>query len=675
MKTFLGRLLLLGVLLLGGAAAWAQDDTIPREAAINAARQLLGTRPLRWTFERFFETRDSSLGCPSAPKGDLGRPVIPYRFVLSYPSGEYVVWASSDGTVVVLCDEKFAAAGLPAATVAPPATPVVAEGACVLSPLGAFANVREVPSIEGRQVGQIFSGQFFPVIAINSNPSDVWYFTTGGWVSRQAANVTGNCAALPIDDTRTGTGAGLTAPTTNVDLARALQEYACPPDFAGYMPPRIRVGDKTAKIGGGTIPNTLRSQPIANDAIGVRLGVIQPNRVLDRVANGPACSGGIVWWYVEIDGNVGWTAESDFARSDYFIEPMPGFEVVTLPRGTDYTPVRLNQRTDSAGAVDDIAFSANSRYLYVGSRVGSQLAGMTHALVEYDLASNAPTDRGVGVPAEIARVQVVADGTVFVSDRAGNVVVADVAMNVKQQLTGLFAVNESAGRNVASSDGRFVAHLGCQPNGLSDRGFCTASTLTLRSVATSAVIWSVNLPRDVLVDRLYFAPDDSGIVAFGFDAVFLFDRATGMQLSRFGTGVFASGMLDIAFHPSTGEVLTSTCKNALATGGCTQGEITLWNPLSGQVLGIVLTNANAPTSLLYSPDGTLIFVGDADGKILVRYGATGELARELVLPADSFGVPQAVYRMAISPDGTKLAVVSSRTFDVYLFDITKLYKE
>lgn len=677
MRRYLTFLALVVTLLIGGLTA-AQDEAIAREAAIAAARQVLNARPVQWAFERFFETRDSSLGCPSAPKGDLGRAVIPYRFTLTYGTGDYVVWASSDGTVVVLCDEKFATVTGNATPVTPATveTPVVTDGACVLSPIGAFANVREVPTVDGRQVGQIFSGQFFPVIATNSNPSDIWYFTTGGWVSRQAAVVTGNCAALPVDETRTGTGAGLTAPTSNIDLARALQDYACPPDFAGYKPPRIRVGEKTAKIGGGTIPNTLRSQPIANDAIGARLGVIQPNRVLDRVANGPACSGGIVWWYVEIDGNIGWTAESDFAREDYFIEPMPGFEVFTASAAQpaiEYIPTILNQRTDALGTSNALAFSADDRYLYVATRIGTDPNNLVNALVEYDTLLNAATDRGVAIPAPISHIQVLAQSGVVTIDSVGNIIITNATLDVQLQLANADAVQSFGNTNVLSSDGRFIAFLGCRPNSTGEQGACGAFTLNLRSVNTPDLIWSVTLPQGEAFSKVLFSPDDNSILVSGFGASYLFDRAVGTQLSRMSNSNDTFGMLDATFNPRTGEVLTSICKNTTPSTGCTQGEITLWNPLTGQAIGIVLTNPANPLRVLYSPDATLIFIGDADGNILVRYGATGELAQALQVPARA-DAPRSVAQLVISPDGTKLAAMSDDGV-VYFWDITKLYKQ
>lgn len=37
------------------------------------------------------------------------------------------------------------------------------------------------------------------------------------------------------------------------------------------------------------------------------------------VINGPACSGGVRWWQVEMaDGTVGWAAEAD--ASEYFLQ-------------------------------------------------------------------------------------------------------------------------------------------------------------------------------------------------------------------------------------------------------------------------------------------------------------------------------------------------------------------
>lgn len=97
---------------------------------------------------------------------------------------------------------------------------------------------------------------------------------------------------------------------------------ACPPDFTGFMTPRIVLGAATARVGNGGSPNRLRDQPSVS---GVQVGQIQPGRTINQILGGPACSGTYVWWFVEVDGLQGWTVESDSSDDgSYFLEPVGG---------------------------------------------------------------------------------------------------------------------------------------------------------------------------------------------------------------------------------------------------------------------------------------------------------------------------------------------------------------
>lgn len=60
------RWFLLLVCLMTAVPLAAQDDRLPREAALAAAQQRLGTRAQSWTYTILAPTTSATLGCPTA---------------------------------------------------------------------------------------------------------------------------------------------------------------------------------------------------------------------------------------------------------------------------------------------------------------------------------------------------------------------------------------------------------------------------------------------------------------------------------------------------------------------------------------------------------------------------------------------------------------------------------
>ena len=104
----------------------------------------------------------------------------------------------------------------------------------------------------------------------------------------------------------------------------------------------MAVGFANAQVVVSGSPNALRTYPSTDDAVGQRLGVIQPGRTINRVISGPVCNQGFVWWLVEFDGATGWTAESNDATDAYFIEPLGNVQPVPAATTAFTTPVANN---------------------------------------------------------------------------------------------------------------------------------------------------------------------------------------------------------------------------------------------------------------------------------------------------------------------------------------------
>lgn len=100
--------------------------------------------------------------------------------------------------------------------------------------------------------------------------------------------------------------------------AAPLATPACPPaDDTGFLLPRLSISVQ-GRVSAGGIPNLIRDQPGSS---GNALGQIPPGEAF-TVLDGPRCSllDKIVWWQVNYNGVIGWTAEGK--DGEYWLEPL-----------------------------------------------------------------------------------------------------------------------------------------------------------------------------------------------------------------------------------------------------------------------------------------------------------------------------------------------------------------
>lgn len=87
---------------------------------------------------------------------------------------------------------------------------------------------------------------------------------------------------------------------------------SCP--TIGDLPTRLKPGMWAKTVAGFTINR--RAEP---DLQSARTGQI-PNGDIVRVADGPRCADGYVWWQLNYDSMMGWTAEGDVKDGSYWLE-------------------------------------------------------------------------------------------------------------------------------------------------------------------------------------------------------------------------------------------------------------------------------------------------------------------------------------------------------------------
>lgn len=98
-----------------------------------------------------------------------------------------------------------------------------------------------------------------------------------------------------------------------------------------FQPTRLYVGGIGRVVTQPSVPNRIRTQP---NFAGVVIGRI-PAGAQFTVLGGPQCGAGILWWYVDYAGVVGWTAEGNGVT--YYLEPV----ATTPPPSACLLPNRL----------------------------------------------------------------------------------------------------------------------------------------------------------------------------------------------------------------------------------------------------------------------------------------------------------------------------------------------
>lgn len=324
-------LLLLGQALL---VARAQPADALAAAYRAAAPFVAAESPPRATLLR--EVTTSALGCELLAGLPLTQALDAWRFDFPTPAGDFAVHTTVDGNLAQLCDARVPNLGaglIPLASQTGSAASLRQDESCWLRANKDGLNVRESPM--GNVAAKIDRLQQHQ--ALGANAAGDWLFYREGWVKRAAARLTGNCEDLP---------------TLDPALAASGVIHFCPSGFAGFLPPRINLGSRTARSASATFANRLREGPLPDAPL---IAEISPRQILDAVLDGPACQGSYVWWQVAVAGQIGWTIESDSRANFYYLEPYQPPALQPHSPATQPRPPTL-RRIDKPGApIDTIA--------------------------------------------------------------------------------------------------------------------------------------------------------------------------------------------------------------------------------------------------------------------------------------------------------------------------------
>lgn len=528
--------------------------------------------------------------------------------------------------------------------------------ACYVTPVAAFSNIRNQPTTDSAQVAQIFENSIFQVSA-QTTASD-WFFIQPGWVAASVVQTIGACDAVTVNTDLVGVGFAedTAAGTQDATVALALSQYACPANFESYLEPRIRVGFGTAAVQTGGVPNTLRNFPDVDDSIGAPIGTIQPGRTLDRVINGPVCNQGFVWWQVEIDGETGWTAESNAASGDYFLEarddttpetttisapvvaeqaapppptqaptPIPQAVAQAQPQqpavvanveGAAFTVQQGNQ------AIVDLALNTpQNTALYVASDTPTQADGVSGIVQIWDLTSLSIATR-FNVTDDALYVRQAESGSRSIAVAGGNGIVSIVDPNTLALLQLI-----STGANAAANDAQFA--LSADGNALvvsncADPS-CVTSLITLYTPINGAPVWATQQPNH-RVTAITISGDT--VITAGNDGVNFWSLVDGSLLRSYANPT-DQPISDVAVSVDGSLGLLVGCEVGGADA-CSQGRIALLDANGASLIGVVTAHSSAIQEVMYSPSGAVFATSDGN-EIIVRNSSDGvERARYTV---------------------------------------------
>lgn len=537
---------------------------------------------------------------------------------------------------------------------------------CFVTPIGAFVNVRARPDETSERVAIMEENTIFQALARSLD--NLWIFIEPGWVSTTVTNAVGTCDGVVVNDSLIGIGSPEDVPPANTSVASALAQFACPPNFEGYLAPRITIGRGTARIADGGFPNTLRSFPTTDSLVGERLGTIQPGRTLDRVINGPACNQGFVWWYVEIDGQEGWTAESSINDDDYFIvstdeaaaaaTPLPtatpGVQQIAtaLPTSTPI-PTAAAQTTDApltlmsdAAPIRAAAFNRDGTLLYVAAETpgfGDATAGVVQV---WDIATQMQVN-AIAVPSGLIDIAYLPQANQLVIG-AGNGTLTfydGTTLEEISMLTGLLAQAEQAGFAFSPDETQFTL-TDCADE------LCATGLIQTYNAATGELLWQVEEAGHIPGRIVRYNPQGDLVATTGGDGVRTWQAQTGEVVSYF---VHTSDVriTDMGFVTESGDQSVLVGCNLLSdTDLCESGRVELVETNTATALGQLTGIEAAVTAAVPDPTVSRGTVAQRDGVIRIISTVTGETIQTLAAPADL--ITDLVY----APDGVMLAATT-----------------
>lgn len=463
--------------------------------------------------------------------------------------------------------------------------------------------------------------------------------------------------------------------------ARA-QSSNCPSDYAGFLAPRLEVGQRGIVIPGGS-GNRLRFSP---DARAEQIGTLPPGTEFD-IVDGPQCdsAASIVWWkVVTADDMQGWTAEG-LLPDDYFLAPLgisaptatatvtpspyPTLPPTPTPTAVSLPPLDLPDREvlspdnfqniqvigqfPSTASTGTLFLSPDMNYLFVVS-AGAFRSKHTNV---YTFPGLQPITQGL--PLDGASGKEVGGGRpddLFAE--AGRLLVSvdfhDEDILFYRPGDGSFTLDSQSFRFLRVADlnaaGILAVGFSILGTGNSQPFLC----LIDHSGDTYAPGDRLCLPQETGIEALTFLPDDLRLLAGSKNGLTLVDVRSGKTLQTFPYTMVSGGALAVLPGASDGLPTVLVSKEGFILSiNLETGDQRTYPSGEGQVANRIILNADGSQIMVIMPTTNI-------PQVLIMDVAAKAVLHQNVL----YGGEDAAY----SPDG-KLAFINNEIYNAHSWQL------
>jgi hypothetical protein len=436
------------------------------------------------------------------------------------------------------------------------------------------------------------------------------------------------CSVTP-EVSETPTGAEATAEPGEPAFSNRL--CPTPPADISYIQTRLTTGIQARVLPG--LPNRLRAEPSTQ---ATQIGEI-PGGAVFTVTNGPTCDvEGYVWWEVNYDGSVGFTAEG---RTDlgYLIEPLPplalptGMAPITPDDFAILSEVTRLQGNFAAG----LAWSQETEtdgppYLLTLGDIGSE------GVWVYAFNDLTATPRIVSGEVLLTDVAIGADPDLaLVGSENGGVRFWDIGDGASLVERAFLQGHDSPITAVAfKGDGSLVASSGGRAYLREDQGD-NLYAISLWNVDTVSLV-GARRGHTESVTGLAFTPDGTTLISGSLDGAIRFWPAIEANAEATVVIEVGSPVRALALSPDGSRV----------AAGLEDGTVVVWDAGTQQEVLRLEGHTAAVNAVTFSPDGTLLASGGEDAAVIV-WDLTGAAEEPAVLS----GHTGAVDSVTFSPDG------------------------
>jgi len=418
----------------------------------------------------------------------------------------------------------------------------------------------------------------------------------------------------------------------------------CPTGYPGYTFPRLVKGGQ-ARLGEGGTPNRLRDLPNVN---GTQIGTIEAGTTVD-VLDGPICEDAskIIWWRVNNNGTIGWTAEG--REGDYFLAP---FGAIGLALPLERSLIN-GQTINLLAPLSILAFENPTSVAFSPATGGILAIGGTGGVNAYRLSDLSQIELNIVQPRNVTQVAISPDGqflaySVF-SDPAFDLFVTNLNSGVTLQLASrpnapINSLSFSVSNLLAVGIGTLVPPGTAAPNAIS--GWAMYDLPNQRQIA--------NTPTPTWVREVAFSPDGT-LFAWVDTNVHVIIVADGTEI--LSQPIASPAIRGLAWRPLQPAPVGELPANAIAYPDGSTVRLITFAVTTSAAQSYGTAPAFFPNTLGFSPAGDLIAAINPDLVSVVQPTVLSiyDIASGVILSGEGY---EFIGDFAFSPDGSLIALTT-----------------